>query len=205
MFYFVPFTSSFPQQTRLLHTPAQQPPKASETSASWDLRGQLGVVDQVLQRVTATELVQQTRQVADDGGGVRGVDVAGNVANLNQGQVPVGVGSLSRGDLRRTTPVCVTSPGTIEGLFHRNTGVLMHLTENRLCIWEETLWERLQQRFTLNLELSLFFNSRTPLSVTGVVWQRRNSAVNTTQHQNIDTAREKAGKRQEIRQALSRF
>lgn len=77
-----------------------------------NLRGQLGVVDQVFQRVTAAELVQQTRQVADDGGGVRGVNVARHVANLNQGQVPVGIGTLSCRDLRQTS-VCVIRPRAI--------------------------------------------------------------------------------------------
>lgn len=40
-----------------------------------DLRGHLRVVDEVFQRVAATELVQQTRQVADDGGGIGSVDI----------------------------------------------------------------------------------------------------------------------------------
>lgn len=67
--------------------------------AGWDLRGQLCVVDQVFQWVAAAELVQQSRQVADDGGGVGRVDVPWYVANLHQWQVPVSVGSLRCGDL----------------------------------------------------------------------------------------------------------
>lgn len=40
-----------------------------------DSRGQLCVVDQVLQWVAATELVQQAGQVTDDGRWIRCVDV----------------------------------------------------------------------------------------------------------------------------------
>jgi len=63
-------------------------------------RGKLSVVDQVLEGVAAAELVQQAGQVADDGGGIRGVDVPRDVADLHQREVPIGVGSLTCGDLR---------------------------------------------------------------------------------------------------------
>lgn len=72
---------------------------SDQSSTRWDLRGQLRVVDQVFQWVAAAELVQQARQVADDGGGVGRVDVPWNVADLHQWQVPVSVGSLRCGDL----------------------------------------------------------------------------------------------------------
>lgn len=66
----------------------------------WDSRGQLRVVDQVLQRVTAAELVQQAGQVTDDGGRIRCVDIPWYVPNLHQRKVPVGIGPLSCGDLQ---------------------------------------------------------------------------------------------------------
>lgn len=187
-FHFVTFASSFPHQTRLLlNIPTQRPSKASEIKAIWDLRGQLGVVDQVFQWVAATELVQQTWQVADDGGWVWCVNVARNIANLNQGQVPVGIGPLSRRNLRRTTPVCVMSPGAVKGLFHRNTGGSMHLTENRLYIWEKT-----PAKSHFEFVTFIVFNSWTLLSTHwSPLTKRRNSAVKRTQHQNID--RKKVG------------
>ena len=40
-----------------------------------DLRGQLCVVDQVFQWVTAAKLVEQTGQVADDSGRIRCINV----------------------------------------------------------------------------------------------------------------------------------
>lgn len=62
-------------------------------------RCQLRVVDQVLQRVTTAELIQQTREVADDRRRVWGVDVARNIPNLNQRRVAIGIRSIGCGDL----------------------------------------------------------------------------------------------------------
>lgn len=66
----------------------------------WDSRGQLRVVDQVLQRVTAAELVQQAGQVTDDGRRIRCVDVPWDVPNLHKRKVPVGIRPLSCWDLQ---------------------------------------------------------------------------------------------------------
>ena len=62
-------------------------------------RRHLGVVDQVLERVAAAELVQQAGQVADDRGGFRGVQEARDIPDLNEGSVAVGVRSINCGDL----------------------------------------------------------------------------------------------------------
>ena len=64
-----------------------------------DLRCQLSVVDEVLQWVAAAELVQQSGQVADECGGVGGVDEARHVADLDHRHVAIGVHTWSSGDL----------------------------------------------------------------------------------------------------------
>lgn len=64
-----------------------------------NLRGQLWVIYEVLQRVAAAEFVQQTGQVADYGRWVGGVDVARDVPDLNQRHVPVSVEPMGRADL----------------------------------------------------------------------------------------------------------
>lgn len=66
----------------------------------WDSRGQLRVIDQVFQRVTAAELVQQAGQVTDDGGRIRCVDIPWYVPNLHERKVPVGIWPLSCWDLQ---------------------------------------------------------------------------------------------------------
>lgn len=66
----------------------------------WDSRGQLCVVDQVLQWVTAAELVQQAGQVTDDGRWIRCVDIPWYVPNLHQRKVPVGIRPLGCWDLQ---------------------------------------------------------------------------------------------------------
>lgn len=67
---------------------------------AWDSRGQLCVVDQVFQWVTAAELVQQPGQVADDGRWIWRVDIPWYVPNLHQRQVPISIRPLSGRDLR---------------------------------------------------------------------------------------------------------
>lgn len=64
------------------------------TDARKDLRCQLAVVEQVLQRITTAEFKQQTWQVADDSWRVRGVNVARYVPHLNHGDVSVSIVAL---------------------------------------------------------------------------------------------------------------
>lgn len=66
-------------------------------------RGELRIIDQVLQWVAATEFIQQPRQVADYCRGVWGVNISWHIPNLDQGHVPVGIGPVSRADLRKET------------------------------------------------------------------------------------------------------
>lgn len=69
-----------------------------------DLRCQLWVIDQVLQRVAAAEFIQQTGKVADYRWRVRGVDETRDVPNLYQRDVPIGVGPVDWTDLHREIP-----------------------------------------------------------------------------------------------------
>ena len=65
-----------------------------------DLRGELCIVNQVLQRVATAELVKQTGQVADNGGRIWRIDVPWHIPYLHQWQVPIRVRSLAGGDLQ---------------------------------------------------------------------------------------------------------
>lgn len=64
-------------------------------------RRQLRAVNQVLERVTAAELEQQTGLVTDDVRRVWGVDETRHLAQLDQGHVFVGAGTVSSTDLQR--------------------------------------------------------------------------------------------------------
>lgn len=68
-----------------------------------NLRCQLWIIDQVLERVAAAEFVQQTGQVADYSRWVRGVDIARDIPNLYQRHVPIGIGPVGCADLQRET------------------------------------------------------------------------------------------------------
>lgn len=68
-----------------------------------NLRSQLWVIDQVLQRVAAAEFIQQTGQVADYCWRVGGVDVARDVPNLYQGHVPISIEPMGGADLHTET------------------------------------------------------------------------------------------------------
>lgn len=83
-----------------------------------NLRCQLWVIDQILQRVATAEFIQQPRQVADYSWRVRGVDIAWNAPNLYQRHVPIGIGPVCCADLRRETSQQITllSPKSINNM-----------------------------------------------------------------------------------------